>query len=207
MARRDSASFSDAMVRVSGSAPTPCASRFCVSCRISSPARFSLSMESDECRPSMTWRIETRCNANRSRSLITPRILPALDDDDLANPALGHHMQRLVRRHRRGQRHDGRRHHLRQRRLERSLRQHDTTQQIDEREHPDRRALDVERDDGADLRVGHQLQRVGAAAWSPRTRSAGPAPAPRACASAFAARPRAGCTGCKGFPATASASR
>ena len=59
-------------MRVSGSAPTPCASRFCVSRRMSSPARFSSSIESAACSPSFTSRIDTRCSANRSRSLITP---------------------------------------------------------------------------------------------------------------------------------------
>ena len=76
IARRDSASLSAAIVRVSGSAPTPCASRFCVSRRMSSPARFSLSIVSAACSPSITCRIDTRCSAKRSRSLTTPRSRP-----------------------------------------------------------------------------------------------------------------------------------
>ena len=43
---------------------------------MSSPARLNLSIESAACSPSMTSRIDTRCNAKRSRSLITPSSRP-----------------------------------------------------------------------------------------------------------------------------------
>ena len=125
IARRDSASLSAAIVRVTGSAPTPCASRFCVSRRMSSAARFSFSIVSAACRPSLTWRIDTRCSAKRSRSLTTPQSLAVLDDDDLPDAALGHHVHRFVGGRRRRQRDDRRRHHLGERHVERAPGQHD----------------------------------------------------------------------------------
>ena len=96
IARRDSASLSEAIVRVSGSAPTPCASRFCVSRRMSSPARFSVVDRVGGVQPLV--HLAHRHPLQREQvALVDHAERPAvLDDDDLPDAALGHHVHRLV---------------------------------------------------------------------------------------------------------------
>jgi hypothetical protein len=83
-----------------------------------------------------------------------------LDHRELADPALGHRLHRLPRRRRCRQRRERRAHDRRQRGIERDLGQDHAAQQVDQGEHPDRRALVVERDDRAHAAVVHALRRL-----------------------------------------------
>ena len=82
-----------------------------------------------------------------------------VDDDDLPDPARRHRLHRFVRGSRRGQRDDGRRHHVGERRRQRLSGEHDTAQQVEQREHADRFPLAVDDDDRAHARLAHPCER------------------------------------------------
>ncbi len=111
--RRDSASLSEAIVRVSGSAPTPCASRFPVRRRISSAARFRVRQQGRRVQPFDHLPHRYPLQGEEVALVDRSERAPAVDDDDLPHRALGHHVHGFVRGRRAWQRHDGRGHDLR----------------------------------------------------------------------------------------------